>query len=58
MEAFPVFDTDGHKCVTAHILDGILGGGPHACSLDDFRRMIGGVDADGELSSLAKSPRP
>jgi calcium-binding protein CML len=48
MEAFRVFDTDGHGCITTRVLEGILGGGPHACS----------VDADGELSSLAKSPRP
>jgi calcium-binding protein CML len=50
MEAFRMFDTDGHGCITARVLEGILGGGPHACSLDDCRRMIGGVDADGFTS--------
>ncbi|KAJ1287052.1 hypothetical protein BS78_03G401100 [Paspalum vaginatum] len=49
MEAFRVFDADGDGRITAEelraVMEAILGAG---CSLDDCRRMIGGVDADGD----------
>ncbi|KAF0926775.1 hypothetical protein E2562_027386 [Oryza meyeriana var. granulata] len=52
MEAFKVFDADGDGRITAEELRGvmvaILGSDGDGCSLDDCRRMIGGVDADGD----------
>ncbi|CAL4959464.1 unnamed protein product [Urochloa decumbens] len=52
MEAFRVFDADGDGRITAEelraVMEAILGGGAEGCSLDDCRRMIGSVDADGD----------
>lgn len=52
MEAFNVFDANGDGRITAEELRGvmvaILGGEADGCSLDDCRRMISGVDADGD----------
>ncbi|GJM91900.1 hypothetical protein PR202_ga08320 [Eleusine coracana subsp. coracana] len=49
MEAFRVFDADGDGRITAEelraVMEAVLGGD---CTLDDCRRMIGGVDADGD----------
>ncbi|OEL23070.1 hypothetical protein BAE44_0015912 [Dichanthelium oligosanthes] len=52
MEAFRVFDANGDGRITAEelraVMEAILGGDGEGCSLDDCRRMIGGVDADGD----------
>ena len=50
MEAFWVFDANGNGHITAEelraVMEAILGA--EGCSLDDCRRMIGGVDADSD----------
>ncbi|XP_003577074.1 probable calcium-binding protein CML35 [Brachypodium distachyon] len=49
-EAFAVFDADGDGRISAEELGAVLAalGDEHRCSAEDCRRMIGGVDADGD----------
>ncbi|URE24966.1 hypothetical protein MUK42_18793 [Musa troglodytarum] len=48
-EAFAVFDADGDGKISAEELLGVFATlGDGGCTLEDCRRMIGGVDADGD----------
>ncbi|WOK99085.1 putative calcium-binding protein CML18 [Canna indica] len=48
-EAFAVFDADGDGSISAEELLGFFAAmGDDACTLEDCRRMIDGVDADGD----------
>ncbi|OEL14173.1 hypothetical protein BAE44_0024808 [Dichanthelium oligosanthes] len=48
-ETFAVFDADGDGRISAEELLSVLASlGDDRCSVEDCRRMIGGVDADGD----------
>ena len=47
-EAFSVFDVDNNGSITAEELQNVLSSLGEECSLGDCRRMIAGVDQDGD----------
>ncbi|KAG8093559.1 hypothetical protein GUJ93_ZPchr0012g19479 [Zizania palustris] len=48
-DTFAVFDADGDGRISAEELRAVLASlGDESCSVDDCRRMIGGVDTDGD----------
>ncbi|CAJ2676070.1 putative calcium-binding protein CML25-like [Trifolium pratense] len=47
-DAFAVFDMDGNGCITAEELNTVMRSLGEECSLAECRRMIGGVDSDGD----------
>ncbi|TKY60977.1 calcium-binding protein CML25 [Spatholobus suberectus] len=47
-DAFSVFDIDGNGSITAEELNTVMRSLGEECSLADCRRMIGGVDSDGD----------
>ncbi|GMH27443.1 hypothetical protein Nepgr_029286 [Nepenthes gracilis] len=49
-EAFSVYDVDGDGSITAQELQMVMKSLGDDCSIDECRKMIGGVDADGDGS--------
>ncbi|XP_004503360.1 probable calcium-binding protein CML25 [Cicer arietinum] len=47
-DAFAVFDMDGNGSITAEELNTVMRSLGEECSLAECRRMIGGVDSDGD----------
>ncbi|KAL9255389.1 putative calcium-binding protein CML25 [Drosera capensis] len=47
-EAFSVYDIDGNRSISAEELQQVLRSLGDNCSIAECRRMIGGVDADGD----------
>ncbi|XP_061369005.1 probable calcium-binding protein CML25 [Gastrolobium bilobum] len=47
-DAFSVFDIDGNGSITAEELHMVMASIGDECSVDECRKMIGGVDSDGD----------
>ncbi|KAH9330127.1 hypothetical protein KI387_002235, partial [Taxus chinensis] len=47
-QAFEMYDVDGNGFISVEELDKVLRRLGESCSLDECRRIIGGVDADGD----------
>ncbi|KAL1317940.1 hypothetical protein HN51_070173 [Arachis hypogaea] len=47
-DAFSVFDIDGNGSITADELHNVMASLGESCSLDECRKMINGVDSDGD----------
>ncbi|KAL1357285.1 hypothetical protein HN51_009223 [Arachis hypogaea] len=47
-DAFSVFDIDGNGSITADELHNVMASLGEPCSLDECRKMINGVDSDGD----------